>query len=173
MGDHRLRTLGAEVDDLEPVLPEQDHPVVNELHAAAVSVEQSMAKIPGLVDIKSSSELGNPELQVSFNRDQLMSLGLSIGGAASTIRTKVQGEVATHFTQGDREIDILVSSIDAGRASLDDVRGMIIAQRDGVPIYLGSVAEVKLTEGPSEVRRIGQKRAAIISGNWPWVGSIG
>jgi HAE1 family hydrophobic/amphiphilic exporter-1 len=34
-----------------------------------------------------------------------------------------------------------------------------------VPIYLGSVAEVQVSEGPTEVRRIGQKRAAVISGN--------
>src|SRR5262245_15443700 len=42
---------------------------------------------------------------------------------------------------------------------------MIVGQREGVPIHLKSVAAVKLAEGPSEIRRIGQKRAAVISAN--------
>ena len=52
-----------------------------------------------------------------------------------------------------------------GRASVDDVQDMIVGQRDGVPIFLKSVADVHVAEGPSEIRRIGQKRAAVISGN--------
>ena len=34
-----------------------------------------------------------------------------------------------------------------------------------MPIYLKSVADVQQTAGPSEIRRIGQKRAVVISGN--------
>src|SRR2546426_9438256 len=42
---------------------------------------------------------------------------------------------------------------------------LIVGQRGGVPIYLKSVADVTLAQGPSEIRRVGQKRAAIISGD--------
>jgi HAE1 family hydrophobic/amphiphilic exporter-1 len=115
--------------------------------------------------VKSSAELGNPELRVHFNRDQLARLGLDVATVSATIRNKVQGEVATRFTEADREIDILVRSVDMGRASLEMVEDMIVGQRDGVPIYLKSVASVEVAEGPSEIRRIGQKRAAVISGN--------
>jgi HAE1 family hydrophobic/amphiphilic exporter-1 len=83
----------------------------------------------------------------------------------ATVRNKVQGEVATRFTEGDREIDIQVRSVDLGAASVDDVREMIVGQIDGRPIFLKSVADIELASGPSEVRRIGQKRAAVISGN--------
>jgi HAE1 family hydrophobic/amphiphilic exporter-1 len=136
-----------------------------ELHEAATMVEARLERIPGLVDLKSSAELGNPEVQVTFNRDQLMSLGLDVFTVASTIRNKVQGEVASRFTEGDREIDILVRSVALGRATVDEVQDMIVGQRRGVPIHLKSVADVWLSEGPSEIRRIGQKRAAVISGN--------
>ena len=138
---------------------------LDELQNAAASLERGVERIPGLVDVKSSLELGNPELQVKFNREQLSRLGLNLFEVASTIRNKVQGEVATRFLEGDREIDILVRSVDVGTASINDVQDMIVAQRHGVPIFLKSVAEVKLTEGPSEIRRIGQKRAIVIAGN--------
>jgi len=84
---------------------------------------------------------------------------------SSTIRNKVQGEVATRFTEGHREIDILVRSGEMGRASVSDVQDMIVGHKDGVPIYLKSVADVWLAHGPTEIRRIGQKRAAVISAN--------
>jgi len=117
------------------------------------------------VDVKSTLEMGRPELQITFNREQLASLGLDLFQVAATVRNKVQGEVATRFLEGDREIDILVRSIAAGQASVDDVQGMIVGQRNGVPIFLKSVADIRLARGPSEIRRIGQNRAAVVSGN--------
>ncbi|HXI04363.1 MAG TPA: efflux RND transporter permease subunit, partial [Candidatus Saccharimonadales bacterium] len=138
---------------------------LGELTEAADTVRREVAEVPGMVDVKSSAELGNPELQVTFNRDALVRVGLDVGQVAETIRNKVQGEVATRFTQQDREIDIVVRSVDVSRASVSDVENMIVGQRDGVPIFLKSVAQVKETEGPTEIRRIKQQRAAIVSGN--------
>jgi len=138
---------------------------LDELQQAADLVHARLTKVDGLVDVKSSAEMGNPELQVKFNRDQLTRLGLDVFQVANTIRNKVQGQVASRFTEADREIDILVRSVETGNASIDDVSSMIVGQRDGVPIYLASVAEVKETQGPTEIRRIGQKRAAVVSGN--------
>lgn len=136
-----------------------------ELHAAASELKDEIAAIPGLVDVKSSAELGNPELQVVFDRNKLAQLDLGLGDVAGTVRNKIQGEVATRFLEGDREIDIVVRSVELGQASVDDVRDFIVGQRNGVPIYLKSVADVSVVEGPSEIRRLGQKRAAVISGN--------
>ena len=122
-------------------------------------------EMSGFTDVKSSMEFGNPELLVTFNREQLALLGLDLGQVVTTVRNKVQGEVATDLQQADREIDIRVRSIDRERASTEDVGDLIIAQRDGVPIFLKAVADVRLAQGPTEIRRIGQKRAAVISAN--------
>ncbi len=139
-----------------------------ELHAAAGTVYRDLGQVSGLVDLQSSAELGNPELQVRFHREQLVQLGLDLAQVAATVRNKVQGDVATRLSQGDREIDIRVHSVDAGAASLADVGDLIVGQRQvagaTVPIRLKSVADVSLAEGPSEIRRIGQKRAAVIGG---------
>ena len=56
-------------------------------------------------------------------------------------------------------------SVEVGTASVADVSDLIVGQRNGVPIFLKSVADVKLAEGPSEIRRVAQKRAAVISGD--------
>ena len=136
-----------------------------QLHAVAGELRGDMENIPGLVDVRTTAELGNPELQVQFHREQLTRLGLDLAQVAETMRSKVQGTVATRFQQGDREIDIRVRSVDMGKASVDDLSSLIVGQRDGVPIPLSAVATVTAADGPSEIRRIGQKRSAVISGN--------
>ncbi len=136
---------------------------LEELHAAAELIKGELGEVAGLVDVKSSAELGNPELQVGFRRDQLARLGLDLAAVAATVRNKVQGDVATRLTRGEREIDILVRSVQLGEATLDDVGNLILAERDGVPIRLKAVADLRLAEGPAEIRRLGQKRAALIS----------
>jgi HAE1 family hydrophobic/amphiphilic exporter-1 len=138
---------------------------LDEVYAVVSELKPGMEAVPGLVEIKSSLELGNPELQISFHRDQLTLLGLTLGEVAETVRNKVQGEVATRFQEGDREIDIVVRSVDLGRATRDDVTDMIVGQRDGRPIFLKSIADIRLAEGPGEIRRIGQKRVAVVSGS--------
>ncbi|MEM6795345.1 MAG: efflux RND transporter permease subunit [Acidobacteriota bacterium] len=165
---------------------------LGELHAASAQLRQSLEEIPGLVDVTTTAELGNPELQVTFNREQLIQLDLDLADVAAVVRNKVQGDVATRFTEGDREIDILVRSVERGQASVDDVADLIVGQRrvggtrtisertesgfrverevdagpgESVPIRLKTVADIALAEGPSEVRRLGQKRAALVAGN--------
>lgn len=138
---------------------------IADLQSSSVSLKNAIERVPGLVDVKSSMETGSPELQITFNRPQLARLGLDLLQVASTVRNKVQGDVPTRFQEGDREIDIRVRSVEIGTASVIEVKDMIVGQRDGVPIRLRSVADVRLAEGPREIRRIGQKRAALISGN--------
>jgi HAE1 family hydrophobic/amphiphilic exporter-1 len=138
---------------------------LEELKAAADSLLPKIRAVGGLNDVKSSMEFGNPELQVTFNREQLAQLGLDLAQVVGTVRNKIQGEVASDFLQADREIEIRVRSIDRDTASVEDVGDLIIAQREGVPIYLKAVADIRLAQGPTEIRRIGQKRAVVISGN--------
>ncbi len=135
------------------------------VHAAAAAVRERLAGIRGLVDVQSSAEMGNPEIQVRFQRDQLVRLGLDLSQVAETVRSKVQGAVATRFLQADREIDIRVRSVEVGTASVADLRGLIVTQKNGVAIPLSAVADVQVSQGPTEIRRIGQKRAAVISGS--------
>jgi HAE1 family hydrophobic/amphiphilic exporter-1 len=73
--------------------------------------------------------------------------------------------VATRFNEGDREIDILVRSARGEQVSADEVERVIVDQRAGVPVYLSSVARISRGLGPSEIRRIGQRRVAVVSAN--------
>jgi hydrophobic/amphiphilic exporter-1 (mainly G- bacteria), HAE1 family len=131
----------------------------------SASLRNRVARLPGLVDVRSSAELGNPELQVRFDRDALARYNLDLAQVAATVRGKVRGEVATRFHEGDREIDVLVRSAGGEEVGAAEVERVIVDQREGVPVYLSSVAQISRGLGPSEIRRIGQRRVAVVSAN--------
>ena len=59
---------------------------------------------------------------------------------------------------------MLVRSVDLARASIEEVRNLIVNPGSDFPVPLGSaVADVQLPVGPAEVRRIGQERVAVVS----------
>ncbi len=121
--------------------------------------------IPGLVDVKSSTEGGNPELQIRFNRDRLATLGLSVQQVASVVRSKVLGDIVTDVTREDRTIDIRLRAQEEYRNSADDLRNLSVAQQGATAIPLSAVAEVTETLGPAEIRRADGERVALITAN--------
>ena len=124
-----------------------------------------MAGLPGLVDVKSSLQAGNPELQISYKRDQLSAYGLSLRNVAELVRHKVQGKVATDFRQDERQIDVRVRLREEDRLGLDELRRLVINPNAPIPIPLSAVADIRVNEGPSEIRRIDQQRSAVVTAN--------
>ena len=133
------------------------------LKVHAERIKQSLQEIPGLRDLKASTEGGNPEVHIRFDRRKLASYGLNVSQVASLIRNKVQGEIPTEFNEGDRKIDIRVRVLEEDRQSLLDLENLALDVPGTGSIYLSSVAAVSLEEGPIEIRRIGPQRAAVIS----------
>ncbi len=117
------------------------------------------------VDVKTTIEPGNPEIQIIFDQERAASLGLSVRDIADRVVANVRGELATRFTWRDRKIDVLVRSVDTTRASIADIRSLIVNPEAKRPVTLEAVAEIKISRGPAEIRRIAQERVAIISAN--------
>ncbi|MCY3774225.1 MAG: efflux RND transporter permease subunit [Gemmatimonadetes bacterium] len=122
-----------------------------------------MSTVPGLTDVKASMEGGNPEVQILFDRRKLANLGLNLGTVTQIVQNKVQGNVATELTRRDRKIDIRVWAEDETRLSLDAIRRLVVNPEGTVPVPLSAVAEVHVSQGPSEIRRVNQQRVAIVS----------
>ena len=117
------------------------------------------------VDVKTTIEPGNPEIQIIFDQERAASLGLSVRDIADRVVANVRGELATRYTWRDKKIDVLVRSVDTTRASIAEIRSLIVNPAAERPVTLEAVAEIKIARGPAEIRRIAQERVAIISAN--------
>jgi HAE1 family hydrophobic/amphiphilic exporter-1 len=124
-----------------------------------------MDLIPGLTDIESSTEGGNPELQIRFDRDRLANLGVSLADVATAVRAKLQGSVATDIQREDRAVDIRLRAGEEYRDSVQDLLSLTVYQQGKVALPLSAVASVEEVEGPAEIRRVEGERAALITAN--------
>ncbi|MCC6669962.1 MAG: efflux RND transporter permease subunit [Planctomycetes bacterium] len=130
------------------------------LREASVAIEAGLRRIPGLRDVRCTLQRGNPEISIRLDRDKMAALGLDSGVVARILQTKVQGDVPTRFAERERKIDIRVRRDQEELATLDRLLGVNVNPKGTPEIPLGSVAEVKRVEGPSEIRRIGNVRGA-------------
>ena len=119
----------------------------------------------GIIDLKSSMEEGYPEIQIIFNRAVLASQDMTINSVGIQIRNKIEGDVATRFIESDREVDIRVRLSEDFRDRVEKISRINIRNGLGVMVPLKALAEIRIKEGPAEIRRILQQKSAVITGN--------
>ncbi len=138
---------------------------LDRLGEAAERVRQEMLKDKRFADVKTTVESGNPEIQIIFDQERASQLGLVVRDLADRVVNSVRGEVATRYKLREKQIDVLVRSVDSRAASIEEVRNLIVNPGSDFPVPLSAVADVKLAVGPAEVRRVSQERVAVISAN--------
>ena len=127
--------------------------------------ERELAKVAGVKDVKTSMEPGNPEVNVIFDRDRLASLGLSLNDVSNRLKTKIQGEVPTKLKEKELQVDIRVRTTAWLAEDVGELRSLVVGEREGAAIALGTVANVDIARGLNQITRISQQRAAVVSAN--------
>ena len=135
------------------------------LTTAGKKLGELLGKSDRFADIKSTVEDGYPEVQIRFDQDRAAALGLTTREISDAVVSKVRGDVATRYNFRDRKIDVLARVRESDRASVEDIRNLIVNPGADRPIRLSAVAEVTASEGPSEIHRVDQERVAILSAN--------
>ena len=173
MRDELARMPGVQYEFSRPALMSFASPLQIEvsgydlagLEAVGQSIVRSLSASGRFTDIKSTIELGNPEIQIVFDQERAARLGLAVRDVADRVVANVRGELATRYTWRDKKIDVMVKSVDNQDASIDEIRNLIINPSAERPVTLAAVADVSVARGPAEIRRIAQERAAIITAN--------
>jgi len=135
------------------------------LERAGRQLTRMLSSQPEFADLKSTVQQGYPEVQIRFDQERAAALGLTSRAIADQVVRQVRGEVATRYSFRDRKIDVLVRAREQDRASVADIRKIIVNPQSERPVTLDAVAEVIETVGPSEIHRIDQTRVAIVSAN--------
>lgn len=138
---------------------------LDSLAAANDRVMAALVASGRFTDLKSTVEQGNPEIQVVFDQERAATLGLAVRDVADRIVANVRGELATRYTWQDKKIDVLVKSVDSRQTSIDEIRRLIVNPAAARPVTLDAVADVFVSRGPAEIRRVAQERVAVISAN--------
>jgi HAE1 family hydrophobic/amphiphilic exporter-1 len=173
-----LRARAADVAGLEtsfsaPELLSFDKPLeieiqgydLESLRAASDRVLSILRGSDRFADVESSLERGHPEIQIFFDQERAAALGLTVKQLSDQVVGKIRGRVATRYSWRDRKIDVLVRLSEDERQSISAVRDLIVNPESDRPVPLSSVAEIKVAEGPAEIRRADQERMALVQAN--------
>jgi HAE1 family hydrophobic/amphiphilic exporter-1 len=124
-----------------------------------------LAALGSLSDVESSLQRGHPELRIRYDRERLARFGLDTRTVATKVRDRIQGVEATRIQRGNQRLDLRVQLDVTQRSSLEDLRRLNINPDVQPPIPLDAVATIEDSVGPSEIRRVDQRRAVVLSAN--------
>ncbi|MEX1369286.1 MAG: efflux RND transporter permease subunit [Nannocystaceae bacterium] len=138
---------------------------LDELAKATDEVARRMRSVDGLRDVEASIRPGSPEVHIVYDRDELSRMGLDVRMVAERIRDQVQGAEATRYTRGDRKIPVRVRLANIEEATVAELRELVVNPGLGRPVPLHAVADIEVSRGPNEIRRIGQQRVGVVTAN--------
>jgi len=119
----------------------------------AQTIEEKVAKIPGITEVKLSYEEGSPELKVQIDKARMAELGLSLDLVGATLRNAFNGNQDSKFKDGEYEYDINVMMDAFNRQSMEDVLHLNFVNKQGKSIELKQFAQVTTATGASELKR--------------------
>ena len=140
-------------------------PDLDTLQRYAEELKTRVQHMPGLRDVDSTFEGGNPELQVHLNRRKSSDLGVEAADIASTLRIMVAGEKITTYREGDELYDVRLRLTPESRNRLDVLQQVAVPSTAVGQVLLNSVVNLIPGTGPVQINRQDRQRQITITAN--------
>ncbi len=109
-----------------------------------------------------SLDLGNPEIQIEANRRRAADLGISNRDLGYTVSALVDGAKASDYRYEGKEIDLRIKGDDSIGYRTHLLEQIPIASPGGQLVTLGSVSEISLVNGPTQINHRERQRVITI-----------
>ena len=130
----------------------------------AAEIKELMLGVEGCPEVTISRDEYTPEYQVVFDRDKLAMNGLNVATAATYLRNRVNGVVASYYREDGEEYDILVRYDKHFRESIEDLENVTLYNSQGQAIKVRDLGRVIEANTPPTIERKDRSRYVKISG---------
>ena len=134
----------------------------------SAKVEKILRETNGVKDVKNSYVEGNPELKVVVDRDKLEYYGVSLSQVLRSFASAITGQRAGVLSNDEnnhgKDTDINVRFAGGEGYQMDELKSIPIPAKTG-SVYLGDIAEIKETVGPTTIRRLNKERFINVQAN--------
>jgi HAE1 family hydrophobic/amphiphilic exporter-1 len=135
---------------------------MDEIFSASSLIMDKMKTIPGVSDMRISVEAGNPEVNVTRNREKMARLGISQLAVGEALNYSFTGNTDIKFRDNDREYDINIRLDKYNRKSKADIENLTIINNEGAEIKLKQIAGITESESPSRLERYNRQSSVAI-----------
>lgn len=156
-----LSSVGGGGAPIEFYLLGQD---VDQLEVYKNEVIKRIKNTEGLTNLNTSSRSGRPEITLIPDRKKISDAGLTITELALTLRSAIEGVVATRYKERGNEYDIRVVFNDESVDTPEEVGNITVVSPSGT-YRLSHFAEIRFTEGYSNILHRDKFKTIEFSGN--------
>jgi len=123
------------------------------LQGLADRIAAQIKTVRGAVDVGTEQLLGQPQVQITIDRDAIARVGLSISDVQSVVETAMGGATATQVLEGERTFDLVVKMEPGSVANLESIRRIPVFGSNGERLTLAGLTSVDIRLGFSRVYR--------------------
>jgi len=128
------------------------------LEKKAAEIQSVMAGIPGVVDLTTFTETGEPQVQVVVDRDKIARYGINIQNVQNVVSTAIGGNAVTQVLEGEKKFDVVARLTPESRQNVDAIKDITVSTPDDQRIPLSQLAQIKVTSGAAFIYREGNRR---------------
>jgi len=121
--------------------------------AFAREIEAWLPKVNGAVDVVNQTFVIGPSVNFRVDLDKAQRAGFRVDDVAGIESALLDGEVASNMIAGQRMIGIRVRYPAKYRATVEQMRGLLLTSPNGNTVPLSSIAGVEMEEGATEIHR--------------------
>jgi cobalt-zinc-cadmium resistance protein CzcA len=126
---------------------------LNVLNKKAEEIQAVMATVPGVVDLDTFKEIGEPQIQVKVDRARCARYNLNYQDVQDTVATAIGGQAFTQFLEGVKRFDVVVRLNRENRRDIEEIRNIRVSTPDDLRIPLSQIADVRLARGAAFIYR--------------------
>ena len=126
-------------------------------------VAERLAALPGVRHVRHTYQDPTEELEIRLDATRAARLGVQATDVARALRIALEGVEATEFYRGDKRLDVRLRLPEGSTPDLGALHDVIVDLRDGVPVRIRDVAQLRLASSPASIFRDRQSRAVEIS----------
>jgi hydrophobe/amphiphile efflux-1 (HAE1) family protein len=134
------------------------------LDAKADEVEETIKKVPGVVDTKNGVVVSGPAVTFRVDPELAARFGVTAADIATTVTTAMSGDASSSILQQGRLINVRVIFPAEVRTSLDALRALQVRSSSGALFRLEQVADVTYDKGQTEIDRDGLRQFVAVTG---------
>ncbi|MDR3606403.1 MAG: CusA/CzcA family heavy metal efflux RND transporter [Oligoflexia bacterium] len=128
------------------------------LKQKAEQIKETIGGVRGVEDLGVFEELGQPNINVSADRDKISRYGLNVSDVQSAITIAVGGQVASQVIDGEKRFDIMVRYQPQYRDTVEKLKKIAVVTPDGFRIPLEELTTTTIDDGASMIYREGNQR---------------
>jgi cobalt-zinc-cadmium resistance protein CzcA len=126
---------------------------LRELEDKGDQIISVMKTIPGVQDLGLFRVIGQPNLNITVDREKASRFGLNVSDIQDAVETAVGGKAIGQVLQGEQRYDITSRYLPMYRASTDDIKRIRILAPSGERVSLEQVCDIGIRDGASQIYR--------------------